>query len=926
MNGAPAPSISDAPAARPQRPRPPTLRLLILALTALPLIAHLAGSAWSLQAMRRWGNVDLSLNYPGWGDLNHLIAVRRSGGFLIDGDTSQRQGAGLQGQDLITAVNGVTVARRPGVLYEAMMHGRPGDTLTIEWSREGRRMMGRGVLGPETPTHVNMGLLTFQAGSGTLAWSLVGPPLLLGLLFLSLGLLVGLVRIRDDVAFSFGLFLLVLGLMYRSAFNTPLEILWPAGLTFGTHAATALASGFAFLLGIRVFASFPLRTRIGAFALKAQWWVLAAFGVLAVARAVRLLAIEYEPLRPLLPAAQAILRVPRPAITPMLLTLLGLLLAAQWFAARRHPTRRARAFGVWMAVLFAAAVIGVVADRIPWSGTSRTQAIVALVLQVAVPIVLSIVSLLGLAHSIVAHRVFGLRVVVRRGLQHLLLSRGVLAVEFVALFLVLLQVLRGGQFEFSDSVPAVASLALTSAGLLVVGLGRINRPLMTTIDRRFFTEVCDARRVLLGLGEQVARLSDRGAVFERAGETVVSTLHPARIAFLGRTSDAWTSAWCREARGRPPVAVQCGVTSEEVARLAGPLAFVEQGRAWAECLVTREEVDAGRDIRAPASFELLIALRSGEELLGVMALAAKLSEEPYSREDKELLQAVAVQLGLALKNAELVEVAKREARQARDIEIARRVQQSLFPQVLPQPPGWDLAACCRPAREVGGDYYDLFEPAPGMLALALGDVSGKGLGASLLTASLHSTLRGRLPAQLDDLAGLMSEVNEHLVQSTPAGIFATLFVGLLDTATGRLRYVNGGHPAPMLLRAVASEPVLLSEGGPLVGILPGAPFTVGEVALAPGDVLLIYSDGLSEAMDAEQRMFEESGVLRALEAARSLDAEPVLHAVLDAADRFVAGAEQSDDISLVVARRTVAAPHGTDRCEPDSRAEPWQQG
>ena len=206
----------------------------------------------------------------------------------------------------------------------------------------------------------------------------------------------------------------------------------------------------------------------------------------------------------------------------------------------------------------------------------------------------------------------------------------------------------------------------------------------------------------------------------------------------------------------------------------------------------------------------------------------------------------------------------------------------------------------------------------------IGVAASLGATALAVLAALRNPLA--LVTRLDDLAGLMSEVNGHLVQSTPAGIFATLFVGLLDTATGRLRYVNGGHPAPMLLRAVASEPVLLSEGGPLVGILPGAPFTVGEVALAPGDMLLIYSDGLSEAMDAEQRMFEESGVLRALEAARSLDAEPVLHAVLDAADRFVAGSEQSDDISLVVARRTVAAPHGTDRCEPDSRAEPWQQG
>jgi len=243
------------------------------------------------------------------------------------------------------------------------------------------------------------------------------------------------------------------------------------------------------------------------------------------------------------------------------------------------------------------------------------------------------------------------------------------------------------------------------------------------------------------------------------------------------------------------------------------------------------------------------------------------------------------------------------SRHAEELDTARQVQKNLFPEELPQVTGWTFAAHCRPARIVAGDYYDVFEVAPGLVAIALGDVSGKGLGPALVMAELHALVCCLLPWRLADLAGLMAELNDYLLASTLPDMFVTLFLGILETATGRLRYINAGHPAPLVLSCQGEESLRLSNGGTLLGVLPTESFDTGEVDLAPGDLLALFSDGVTDAMNLNGERFHERRVVEIVRALYSLPAAVILSRFLDGIDRFVGEGDATDDISLVIVCR-----------------------
>ena len=485
---------------------------------------------------------------------------------------------------------------------------------------------------------------------------------------------------------------------------------------------------------LELLAVFPRPTRTGAGILRGRVVLWSVLGVGASAEILYSLGTLFPGISPWARRASPLLAGGNWPL--MVITVLGIaLLVAQRVEGRGAPVRRLRAIEGGLAILLVAALITLGPQWIP--GRNEHYAVFAptyYLLMLAQPLIP--LGLLVLAYGVVAERV----------------SRGVLIGEFVVLFLVAVRVLWGSRLEFSGSVPAVASLALTSAALVVVGLGRANRPLMGAIDRRFFREACNARRLLVGLGEQVAGLTEAEAILGRAGEAVLTALHPARVAFFtldGEDGAVARLVWERSqrrttgARGGPPTVEASDGKPGDLAQVQD--ADVIAGRVRAEYPPTREEADAPLDLSRPASYELVMPVRAGAELLGCLALAVKLSEDPYSREDQELLQGVAMQVGMALKHVRLMEVAKREAQQAKELEIARTVQQQLFPKALPAAAGWEFAGECRPARAVGGDYWDVFEVGPQRIAVALGDVSGKGLGAALLMSNLHALVRTLLP-------------------------------------------------------------------------------------------------------------------------------------------------------------------------------------
>jgi sigma-B regulation protein RsbU (phosphoserine phosphatase) len=246
-------------------------------------------------------------------------------------------------------------------------------------------------------------------------------------------------------------------------------------------------------------------------------------------------------------------------------------------------------------------------------------------------------------------------------------------------------------------------------------------------------------------------------------------------------------------------------------------------------------------------------------------------------------------------------MAQRE-RLNRELEIAQEVQAHFFPQRLPSVPGLDYCGRCRPAREVGGDYYDFLELPNGRLGIAIGDVSGKGIGAALMMASLEASLRAQASAG-HDVAELMKRVNRQLYEASSANRYATLFYAEYDALTGQLFYVNAGHNPPVILRksAGARQVFRLETGGPVVGLLPLC-YEQGSFSLEAGDLAVLFTDGVSESMNARNEEWGEDRLIEFATTCHGLSALDAMTRILAEAEAFAAGASQHDDMTLVLLR------------------------
>ncbi len=253
--------------------------------------------------------------------------------------------------------------------------------------------------------------------------------------------------------------------------------------------------------------------------------------------------------------------------------------------------------------------------------------------------------------------------------------------------------------------------------------------------------------------------------------------------------------------------------------------------------------------------------------------------------------------------SKLISEQQQRQRLEHELTIAREVQRQLFPTEKPTVQGVEIEAVVRPARVVSGDYYDFLPLGPGRLGIALADISGKGISAALIMASLQAALRsqamfdGRGPGST---AEIVTRLNKHLYSSTAPDRFATLFYGVYDAQTHRLEYTNAGHPAPLCISGKQVQ--RLSAGGTVLGLFDDRKFESQVVDITPGSLLIAYSDGLTEAENADAEEFEEQRVLDAALRMGQAPARAVLKNLLEAVNQWTGPAEQSDDITIIVAR------------------------
>jgi serine phosphatase RsbU (regulator of sigma subunit)/anti-sigma regulatory factor (Ser/Thr protein kinase) len=310
-----------------------------------------------------------------------------------------------------------------------------------------------------------------------------------------------------------------------------------------------------------------------------------------------------------------------------------------------------------------------------------------------------------------------------------------------------------------------------------------------------------------------------------------------------------------------------------------------------------------------AGVKLAVPLVSQGELIGVLNLGPRLSEQEYSSDDRKLLDNLAAQAAPALRVGQLVRQQQAEAatrqRFEQELEVAKLIQQNFLPKQLPELSGWQVAAYYRPAREVGGDFYDVIPLPEGKVGFVVGDVTDKGVPAALVMAATRSVLRASAQ-RLVNPGETLERVNEHLCPDMPEKMFVTCLYGVLDPETGHFRFANAGHDLPYVKTADGSEE-LRARGMPL-GLMPGMPYEEKETVLQPGDSLLLHSDGIVEAHSPEREMF---GFPRLKQCVADYPGggELIDRVLSDLHAHTGPDAEQEDDITMVTLQRSPGAAH-----------------
>ena len=566
--------------------------------------------------------------------------------------------------------------------------------------------------------------------------------------------------------------------------------------------------------------------------------------------------------------------------------------------ARRRLKLLTTGTSISLAPLFILVVVGIVRGKGTMEDVSPWLTVPALLLLFLFP--------LTLAYVIVVQRAMDVRVAIRQGVQYAFARNGVRVMQIV--FSSVIIFVAGSLVASSSANRPQKILVLALGVMLVFRIQKISEHLRSAIDRRFFREAYDAEQILSDLSEKVRTIVETRPLLETVAQRISDSLHVPRVALMLKENGAYRPAHALGYDAPPPVAFpEQAATVKQLRAAREPVhVYADDTDSW---VYKAPGIENGeREMLQKLDTQLLLPLAVKENLPGFISLGPKQSEEPYSHMDLRLLQSVATQTGLALENSQLteaiaMEVAQRE-RLNREVEIAREVQERLFPQNLPQVDGLDYCGACRPALGVGGDYYDFLMLPGGNFGIAIGDVSGKGIAAALLMASLQASLRGQAVMGTNNLAELMSTVNRLVYDASAENRYATFFYAQYEPETRSLTYVNAGHNPPVILRPVdgKKEVLRLEAGGVVVGLLPDFPYQQESVTLERGDLLVGFTDGISEAMNPAEEEWGEERMIEALKTCDQLRAAEIIERIVKAADEFAAGAKQHDDMTLVIVR------------------------
>jgi sigma-B regulation protein RsbU (phosphoserine phosphatase) len=453
--------------------------------------------------------------------------------------------------------------------------------------------------------------------------------------------------------------------------------------------------------------------------------------------------------------------------------------------------------------------------------------------------------------------------------------------------------------EATDSVPE-ATIALNSSDRTTSGLLEAIEGARTQPDQ-------DAPKQVARQGDLLALISKVGVTL-LASATLSETLNQiASLVFEAVPADRCLIMMSDEGGSELKVAVaRLRDRQGEIGEIRVSRTIMEEVVGKGKSVLTS---DAQHDPRFMSSTMTIQGIRSvlavplgvGEKVFGIVYADSPIAEGRFTEDHLKVLTTLASVAAIRVENARLLEEQMERERMEHELQLASEIQQRFLPTAPPQITGYELQGISFPCYEIGGDYYDFIARDDNRMVIALGDVSGKGTAAALLMSSLHAAIHAQASSN-NSLVDSISEVNRYLAENTPTNRFVTLFYAELDPQTGALAFLNAGHNPPIIAHSAGTVEHLAAGGLPL-GIMPDTFYREGHTQLQPGDVLVAYSDGVSEAVNPSG---EEFGAQRLYETiARNLDASAagIRDRIEAALSKWAQGTPAADDITLVIVKR-----------------------
>jgi sigma-B regulation protein RsbU (phosphoserine phosphatase) len=498
-------------------------------------------------------------------------------------------------------------------------------------------------------------------------------------------------------------------------------------------------------------------------------------------------------------------------------------------------------------------------------------------------LLISVALLIGagsIAWAIIRYQFLDIRFIIRRGLIFSFAS----AILIGIYLLIYSQGKRLVSHVLSVEIPILEIIFIIFALLFFQPiLGGIER----LIEKIFMRDRLDYRNVLQNLSRDILTTLDVTALQQKITSSLQESMSLERAELLIANNEG--NYTLRRAEERVFFNQQ-----EEWIRVLKeenePIGFDE--------LSVRTNDQMGLDQLKALNAFLLIPLVHRGNMAGVLLLSEKITKTGYTTEEMTILSVLSNQAAIALENARLHQEMLEKQRMEEELGFARDIQRNLLPRHCPSGERFELAGYNLPSKEVGGDYYDFIPLDEKKIGIAIGDIAGKGIPAALLMSNLQAALRISA-IRAHNTHEVVRQVNIHISQTTSSEKFATFFYGVLNTQNLSFEYTNAGHNYPILCRN-GEKQMMLKEGGVIIGVMEGALYDTKRIRLRKGDSLVLYTDGITEALNSHDEEFGEHRLLRATERAAHLSAQEILDFILEEVIDFTNGFLQSDDLTLVV--------------------------